>query len=231
MKRLLLMPLLALPLIAQPVPNAYVTATARVGAVYESDLSFQWCCESTNTEHSVGDTTATMNNGCVLTNSLPCDGLNSLFSGTNYDYADFTVSSGDLMDEDLGTIVFWCNVNTLVDYTHTITLYGDTTNYISVQLRTGNKVRLRHYAGGTDRYTSDSAATFSSDTWFKVTAKWRRGAAPYLSIGINNEAPTEYSTSDLGVMNTSPTQLRIGEYATYDPVMKIDSIRIWKVWK
>ena len=85
MKRLFLIPLLAFDLHAQRVPTVNVTGTARVGAIWPHDLTFEWHAESTNADYSLGDTTGTLGGGGVITNSAFYDGAYSYFSPTPAD--------------------------------------------------------------------------------------------------------------------------------------------------
>lgn len=229
MKRLLLLPLLALPLIAQPVPNAYVTGTARVGAIYPHDLTFEWHCESTNADYSVGDWSGTLLSSAVITNTEAYGGTSSLLIPTSYDYATFDVTDEDLCNGGAGTVTFAVRFDAIVAGMHMITPYAASSNYLSIQMGTGDKMFVR-YVGASSQRALTNSTVVTTGVWHTASVKWRTNAAPYLSVAIDGAAPTEASDV-LTPMSQPLTSIRFGETASYTPFFYLDNIRVYNKWK
>jgi hypothetical protein len=229
MKRLLLIQLLALPLLAQPVPTANVTGTARVGAIWPHDLTFEWHCESTTAEYSVGDNTGALTGTAVVTNTVAYDGTYSLLSPDGSDYLSFDVTDDDLLNGDEGTVDFYGYVETFVNGASFFYGYANGTNMIYVTMVTGQKVTIWHKGQDTTRWIT-STNTFNTNEWFHVKAKWRRGSSPYLQMELNG-SPTPYTTSDLIEQNVGMATLRVGEVNAIASRTYLDNVKVYSKWK
>lgn len=227
MKRLLLLPLLAIALHAQPVPTVNVTGTARVGAIWPHDLTFEWHCESTTAEYSVGDATAT--GSAVITNTVAYDGAYSLYAAAAGACYGFDITGNDLVNGDAGTFDFWAYVTEFGNGASFVYAVGGTSNAVYVTMYTDQKVRLYHKASGVSS-TVISTNSFNTNEWFHVVAKWQRGTSPYLQIDLNG-SPTQYTDGDLSVCNADFTQLRVGETVSIASKSYEDNVRAYSVWK
>jgi hypothetical protein len=195
----------------------------------DPDLTFEWHCESTTAEYSVGDTSGTLVGSAIITNTEAYDGTSSLLIPTSYDYATFDVTDGDLGTGDSGTVTFAVRLDTIVSSMHLVTPYSASSNYVSVQVGVGDKLFLR-YVGTTTQHVVTNSTAVSTGVWHTVSAKWRTNASPYLSISVDDGEPAE-GTSELTPISAPLTSMHFGETANYSPFFYLDDIRVYKSWK
>jgi hypothetical protein len=230
MKRLLLIPLLALPLIAQPVPTVNVTGTARVGAIWPHDLTLEWHMESLTAEFSVGDWTASPQGYGVLTNTVTYDGAQSYWNFGSMNRAVFTITSDDLVDEDQGTVTFHAYVVTNLSGASFWVAYGNATNAFYCTMLSTRQVRLYHKRDGVSHHVT-TTGTFNTNEWFSVECKWRKTTAPQLSVTLNNDTPNTYSTTNLFDLATPAAELHVGDRFGIEASFYLDDFRAYKAWK
>lgn len=203
-----------------------------------------------NMENSADVTAA--NNGCVVATG---DGSGTLHSSATFDntegyvvegsYASDHPTSGDYWDyawtDDLefdhahGTIDFWITVDTFANGASVIAGRVDTSNYVIVQMYTGNYLRLTTNFGGTTRNAISTLAG-STGTKYHVIAKWDEivHGSVYSQICVDTDAGTGNcgtNTSALGTWTGTVVNGRIGEYNGGASDYHLDKIRIYGSWQ
>lgn len=232
MKRLLLIPLLALPLIAQPVPTVNVTGTARVGAIWPHDLTFEWHMESTTAEFSVGDSEALLVSEGVLTNTLAYDGTYSLYCPSSGDRGQFDVAANDLGHPDHGTVTLYAYMKALTSGATLWVLYANSSNQITVAVYgTSGQVRLNHFGNSTVSVKATTTGNvLTTGVWHRITAKWQRDVSPYLSIDVDGAVDTQ-TTTNLTEMGSALTSMAIGDRNGIAIDAHLDNLRVYKTVK
>lgn len=215
------------------------------------NLLFSWHMEDTdvtlggvaggvNNGCSAGDTTMTATGaGTELSSTVYKDGAKAIYApGTNH-YYEASVTSGDIVKYDAGTVDLWVYVTTFSSGAYSFfTQVSDTSNSIQVrqQTATTQQFRLTHTAGGTTRSaTTAISGGFANDTWYHVIAKWDTTAhgSDYGSICADTTTGTSNCgvfTSALGTWAGDITVVRFGQ-AGNATTQYIDNVKVYSTWQ
>ncbi len=154
----------------------------RVEAV--NSVTFFWRAEGTTLDgthdFSAGDTTATLNASAALNTDAVKIGTNGLDSASNDSYAEFAVSSNDIISNVEGAIGFWFRYVTWnVSHFHFLAQQtGQAANNIAIfsagtDDATGREITLRvRRAGVSNVSITTTDADLQTNTWYFLVARW-----------------------------------------------------------
>jgi hypothetical protein len=204
------------------------------------DLLFSWHCENVDVTLgtppgcSLGDTVATLASSAVISATQKQDGSNSLSVPTKSDYAEFAVSSENIVKGEAGRVDLWIYTPDVTEaYNGLVEVQVDANNMISVYTVQGTvNIRYRGNSTNVDCVTTDGVL---ANQWWHVVASWSVAGSSgnHLRIGINQTQtdPTFVNSTDSITDIGAPVTLRFGDtvelggYGHY-----IDNIKVYGVW-
>ena len=191
------------------------SASPSGGASYP-DIDFYWGCESATAEKSAGDNTATYNSGAVISSAQHAVGSNSLSIPSTFDFAEFTVSSSDILSHISGRIGFYLWVTTFEAGDSLFHLRYDDTNAIWGYLSGTDELQLYYRRGGGASSSAWSdGGNITTGSWFFVEFSWNVvGTNPNLAIYVNGTLRGTGMDDLTEVWAGTPTALRLGFYGT-----------------
>lgn len=212
-----------------------LTSTGECGT---DDLLMTWHCEGTNISEGVptgctlgypsfsilnGGGTAGFTNNCY-------DGSFATYSYTQND--GFEVPATNILNYSNGTVVLYCRFpGGVLPQPNFVDLKNlAEANSIFFQIRPGGEVRFWHVGAGNYRFAQTSGAAISTNTWYKITGKWRMSSSPYLSIKVDDGSEGTTGTLPVAWTNHLQSTAFFGS-RNGNGAVQIDYVRIWGIWR
>lgn len=169
-------------------------------------LTFYWRCEGTTLDgthdYSVGDTTATLVGGAAINSTAGLFGTNGLECPTNGDYAEFSISSHDLLRPAEGSIALGFRIVTWLAGCTLFRTQGTAANdHIRIEMSGTDEIAVfcRNSGTGTTTITSTDWNLSTSTTYF-IIVRWHDTnnvfrAECYNSDGSARGTPVEFTSA------------------------------------
>lgn len=198
-------------------------------------LKFFWRCEGTTLDgtddFTSGDNTATLNSAAAINTDAVRIGTNGLDCPTANDYAEFTVTSNDLVSINGGAAAFSFRVTTWVNAAVIFRAQGTAANdHVTVELGTTDELVMRHRVSATTNQTvTTTAANLTTGVWYGVVIRWDP-ATDDKRLEVYNDAGTLIEgvedTSTAFGPQTDFIALRIGETTGQASDLHFDNVFI-----
>jgi len=203
-----------------------------------SDITFWWRCETADfsgtngvEDYSAGDDTATLNSSAAINTDAVKYNTNGLDCPGGEDYAEFTVSSDDIIDADEFRIGFWyyaivsendgIMINIGQDFNNKIDIYIYTTDGIYWDWKDGNTTRTAlsildagitvstwHFIEFAGKVSTDYREVFVDGVSKGSSSETIGTFIPTtLKIGIVNDVANDYYHDEIKISNDSTRDL------------------------
>lgn len=199
-------------------------------------LKFFWRCEGTTLDgthdFTGGDNAATLNSTAAINTDAAKIGTNGLDIPSSTDYAEFAVSSDDIISRSAGAVGFWFRVTTWGAGATLFHAFGTAANdQISLSLSGTSELLFRHRVSGVTNLTlTTTDASLTTATWYFVVIRWDDAANDrrleiYDTAGSLVGTPVEDLTTAFG-QQTDLITLRIGDVTGTACDVHIDNVFI-----